>query len=321
MAQNYIDRYLKSKGSPLAGQGSVFMAAGRKYRVDPRLLVAIAGSESSFGKYTSGRYNPFGWGPGIDFDSWRDAIYSVAKGLRKGYLSEGRKTIPKIGEKWAPIGAGNDPTDLNSNWVKNVTAFYKELGGKAVMGAAIRGSNPSPPQAPSRPQDFSPLSQEALGNIAQYDPLAQLEELALSAKMGSFTSPGKVAAPSVRKGGKAAITPGGGWAGSKGVASSLVKGLGLSVTSEKRDTKNTSSGGVSDHWTGSKTAYAYDLGGSVRSMDKAAMQLARRLGISYRRGQPLVETIYRKGYRIQILYRTNIGGNHFNHIHVGVRKI
>ena len=42
-----IDDYLKSKGSPLAGQGAVFVGAGKKYGVDPALVVAISGIESS----------------------------------------------------------------------------------------------------------------------------------------------------------------------------------------------------------------------------------------------------------------------------------
>ena len=32
-----------------------------------------------------------------------------------------------VGERWAPIGADNDPTDLNANWVPNVLAIYHQL--------------------------------------------------------------------------------------------------------------------------------------------------------------------------------------------------
>jgi len=31
--------------------------------------------------------------------------------------------------------------------------------------------------------------------------------------------------------------------------------------------------------------------------------------------------VRRNGYRIQVLYRTDVGGDHHNHIHVGVKKI
>lgn len=32
--------------------------------------------------------------------------------------------IEFLGARWAPIGADNDPTALNANWVPNVTAMY-----------------------------------------------------------------------------------------------------------------------------------------------------------------------------------------------------
>jgi len=43
-----IDAYLAAKNSPLAGYGAAFVSSGVFYNVDPRLIVAIAGAESSF---------------------------------------------------------------------------------------------------------------------------------------------------------------------------------------------------------------------------------------------------------------------------------
>jgi hypothetical protein len=125
-----INRYLKRKGSPLAGLGAEFVKAGRKYGVDPYLLVAISGAETSFGTYGPAQriHNAWGWGPHIEFGSWQEGIHRIARGLREGYLNEGRTTVQQIGQKWAPIGAGNDPTNLNSNWAKNVAGYMRELG-------------------------------------------------------------------------------------------------------------------------------------------------------------------------------------------------
>ena len=127
-------------------------------------------------------------------------------------------------------------------------------------------------------------------------------------------------------GGSAPVAPGPGgkWGGSYQPATQLAKlgeTFGLTPTSEKRDRKSTSTGGVSDHWTGSTNAYAYDLGGAVGKMDRAAAAIASRLGIPYKAGQPLVATKTENGLRYQILYRTTVGGNHFNHIHIGVKRI
>lgn len=139
-----IDRFLQSQGSPLAGQGINFVRSGRRYGVDPLLLVAISGQESSFGKNSYRPHNAWGWG-GMTFDSWAEGIETVARGLRSGYLDDGLTTIAAIGARYAPIGAGNDPTNLNSGWVSGVTKFYSQLGGTDIesdtgdVPAATRG--------------------------------------------------------------------------------------------------------------------------------------------------------------------------------------
>lgn len=146
-----IQRYLRGKGSPLAAHAGAFVRAGQQYGVDPRFLVAIAGSETSFGTYGPSQriHNPFGWGPHIKFGSYPEAINTIAKGLATGphYKTKGRTTIPQIAGTWAPVGASNDPTGLNNNWTKNVSAYYRELGGNPnapVFGNA--GGAPAPQQ-------------------------------------------------------------------------------------------------------------------------------------------------------------------------------
>lgn len=127
-----IDAYLGGKGSPMTGQGSAFVASGGRWQIDPRLLVAIAGAESSFGGITCAPFNAWGWGcPNgpYRFESWADGIDTVAKGLRTNYLSEGRTSVALIHQKYAPVAAANDPTGLNNYWTVNVSRFLVELGG------------------------------------------------------------------------------------------------------------------------------------------------------------------------------------------------
>lgn len=125
-----IDNYLRKKGSPLAGYGRTFVQAGQKYGVDPRVIVAISGGESSFGKYGPAQriHNAWGWGPHIPFGSWEQGINAVTKGLASGYIGQGLDTFGEIQRKWAPLGAGNDPTNLNSNWLRTNSQFARELG-------------------------------------------------------------------------------------------------------------------------------------------------------------------------------------------------
>ena len=130
-----LDSYLAGKGSPLAGHGATFVYQSTAVGLDPRLLVAISGAETSFGTYGPSQriYNPFGMGPGIVYPSWDDGIAAAARNLG-GRLYKGSDlfTIAQIQRRWAPNGAGNDPTNLNSHWVKNVSRYYVELGGDAA---------------------------------------------------------------------------------------------------------------------------------------------------------------------------------------------
>jgi hypothetical protein len=54
-------------------------------------------------------------------------------------------------------------------------------------------------------------------------------------------------------------------------------------------------------------------------MDKLARSLAKRFDIPWS-GSGLVSAVH-GGYRYQLIYRTTQGGNHFNHVHFGVRDV
>lgn len=114
------------------------------------------------------------------------------------------------------------------------------------------------------------------------------------------------------------ISAGGGYGGTEGICKALTHGTGLSWT-DKRATKYTTTGSVSDHAFICEKCYAQDGKGSVTDMDRAARTIMSRLGAEYR-GGTIEHTTTKNGYRIQVLYKTMLGGNHYTHIHVGVRK-
>jgi len=136
-----IDGFLQSQLSPLTGLGAVFVADAESVGVDPRLLVAISGAETSFGTYGPAQaiHNPFGLGPNLRFANWSAAIQSAADTLGGNlYRGAGLVTIAEIQSRWAPLGVSNDPMSLNSNWQSNVDRYYADLGGNP-NGAVITG--------------------------------------------------------------------------------------------------------------------------------------------------------------------------------------
>lgn len=85
--------YFAQYDSPLQYHAQDFIDAADTYHVDWKLVPAIAGTESTFGKFTPGGYNGWGWGvygdQAIYFSSWRDAIFTVTKGIKENYIDKG----------------------------------------------------------------------------------------------------------------------------------------------------------------------------------------------------------------------------------------
>jgi hypothetical protein len=124
-----IRSYLNKKSSPLAAKAEQLVSISKRNGVDPRLMVAISGGESSFGKNNFRQNNAWGWMTSETFETWEEAIDTVSKGLKKGYIDEGRTSIEAIQKKYCPVGASNDPSGLNVNWLRTNSQFYRELGG------------------------------------------------------------------------------------------------------------------------------------------------------------------------------------------------
>ncbi len=147
-----IDGLLRSYGSPMAGHGADFVAAWRRYGVDPFQLAAIAGAETTFGKAGTGRpsqgYGAFGMGPGRTYPSYREAILDAAHNLKTGYYSEGRKSFETITPKW--VG------HPSPGYVQTERAIYSKLGGAGALGKPQAGGSgvqgaPKPARAPTAP--------------------------------------------------------------------------------------------------------------------------------------------------------------------------
>jgi len=143
-----IDAFLTGHGSPMAGNGAAFVAAGEQYGVDPTFLVAISGAETSFGQLLYSQngdectYNAFNWffgptWPQSDFSSWGDGISRVAQGLAGPlYYGAGLYSVDAIAPRYCPDGT--------ANWVTNVTAFMTALGGNPA-DTRLFAPSPSPP--------------------------------------------------------------------------------------------------------------------------------------------------------------------------------
>lgn len=116
-----LEAFLAKYNSPLTPYAATFVAVSDRYGLDWRLLPAIAGTESTFGKvHVVGTYNPFGWGSGwIWFNSWEDGMETVGRGLFEKYYLSGTRplTIEELGSIYAQ----------SPHWPRSVRFFMNKL--------------------------------------------------------------------------------------------------------------------------------------------------------------------------------------------------
>ncbi len=129
-------------GGALKGKGAQFVKAGMDYGIDPAALAAIAMHETGNGTSAAARNrNNVGGMMGsnglMNFDSIEDGITAMARNLKKNYVDQGIDTIAAVQRKYAPVGAKNDPDNLNNNWSKGVADIANSLiGGNATSSGS-----------------------------------------------------------------------------------------------------------------------------------------------------------------------------------------
>lgn len=113
--------YLAKYNSPLENQAQDFIDAADFNNIDWKLVPAIAGVESTFGKFIPGGFNGWGWGvygnQALYFNSWRDGIFIVSKGLKENYINKGLKNPYEMNRAYA-----TSPT-----WGRKVSYFLKDI--------------------------------------------------------------------------------------------------------------------------------------------------------------------------------------------------
>jgi hypothetical protein len=118
-----LREYLEKYNSPLVPYAGTFVEKADKYNLDWKLVAAISGVESTFGReipYES--FNGWGWGiygdNMIRFSSWTQGIETISEGLRNKYINKwGAKDVYEIGKFYA-----SSPT-----WAQRVEYFMNEI--------------------------------------------------------------------------------------------------------------------------------------------------------------------------------------------------
>lgn len=120
-----IENYLKKYNSPLVPYAKYLCDTAKKYELDYRLLVAIAQQESNLCKTSHPEwFNCWGWGIHSQgtktYESYEEAIESVAKGIKTNYCDKGYCDDPCVMmKKYTP--------QSNGSWCFGVKKFLAEM--------------------------------------------------------------------------------------------------------------------------------------------------------------------------------------------------
>ena len=115
-----LANFFKLNNSPLESYSATFIDEAEKNELNWKLIPAITGVESSFGKaIPKNSYNAYGWNNGdYYFKSWEEGIIIVSKTLNEKYRQGWGADDPyEIGRYYAA-----SPT-----WANRVVSFMKQI--------------------------------------------------------------------------------------------------------------------------------------------------------------------------------------------------
>ena len=115
-----LSAYFAKYNSPFENHAGDFIDAADTYGVDWKLVPAISGVESTFGKNSYG-YNAWGWGiysdQTLNFSSWRKGIFTVTEGLKTNYIDDGLTDPFSMNKRYA----------TSKTWGVRVNYFMNDL--------------------------------------------------------------------------------------------------------------------------------------------------------------------------------------------------
>lgn len=115
-----LESFLKKYDSPLTSYAPELVYYADQNGLDYRLVPAITGVESTFGKrIPQDSYNAYGWANGnYNFDSWESSIATVSSTLKANYLDKGAVTVNQIARIYAPP---------STTWAVKVQFFMNKI--------------------------------------------------------------------------------------------------------------------------------------------------------------------------------------------------
>lgn len=332
LAAPYLTKALDSYNMPIPGltddQARLVpyaLDAAAKTGVPASLLLAVSGQESGFGTNlgpsSAGARGEMQFIPSTrqsmiqkyKVDPWAgpgQAMKAGALYLKElGVLEDPQRALSSYSGGYAQ-GAYNNPILQSAQQFRQVDAVAKrrQKAGQLLGALGLAGPAGKGPGGAKVPQAVRPARPEGVW-IGPKSPFQFASHL---------TPEQRAITPLARK-------------MAKKIAG--ISGQPVNIISGNRPGSITTSGNISDHSSGNGIDIeAYDLADpsgtpqTKKQGDQVAMAAMIAAGIKPKEARqyvagdgPVEVNTYHNGERVQILWRTDTGGNHHNHVHVGIR--
>jgi hypothetical protein len=313
--------------------------AARAHGIDPGVLKSLISHESGWKRNARSPAGALGIaqfmpetakGLGINPLNPKQAIFGAAKYLagKIHHYGDVRLALASYnaGDGAVKKYGGIPPYAETQNYVKNIMRDAAHYGSTGAPQTSP-GVEITAPNAP----DLAGVALANLGQISSQgghvDPMFGLQNLVSAiAEAGSTTTkvPGTQAAPSGDWGKYVRLAAGADRkdahtaAGVKQFVGELGASLGRPLTITTGTNHNEFVVGTqreSAHWTG----HAADISMSGKALTRAGRRALILAGMSPKQAAKIKGGLFNIG-GYQIIFNTNEGGNHFNHLHVGLRR-
>jgi D-alanyl-D-alanine carboxypeptidase len=128
-------------GTAMAGKYDEVVSAAKAHGISPSLLAGVMAHETGKGRVLAGN-NPggimdpaTGMSRKMQFGGLDAGISKTAQTVAKNWNAAGQN-LDGMGRRYAPVGAANDPSDLNAGWAGGVRKYMGEMGDGSGAGAA-----------------------------------------------------------------------------------------------------------------------------------------------------------------------------------------
>lgn len=116
-----IEAILARYNSPMQGYGHIIASKAYECGGDFRVLTAIAGNESGFGRIPYKLYNPYGYLDGVQYSGWEESLNFLSCVISRRFLKPCNNDLVCI------ISTYGGPDTDKERWVRNIQFFINQI--------------------------------------------------------------------------------------------------------------------------------------------------------------------------------------------------